>query len=252
MTLIDKWILQRGKNLVANVTAAYDSYEIHRVYQMLNRFCSVELSAIYHDILKDRLYTFAPNSNERRSSQTAIYIIFNTILALLAPITTFTCDEAMAYMLGDGDYSENHVQLMDWPLIDQMPDFANEEREFDILLSLRSKVNEQLERARQGKLIGQSLDAKAIVEIFCDDFMVPTLDKYADFLPETFIVSQVEVRKTHAQNHCSVSITTADGEKCPRSWKWVNKLVDAGEFGKVSEKCFEALAEKYPEIVKKS
>jgi isoleucyl-tRNA synthetase len=250
MTLIDKWILQKTKNLIKNVTVAYDSYEIHKVYQLMNRFCSVELSATYHDILKDRLYTFAQNSMERRSSQTAIYTIFNTILALLAPITTFTCDEAMAYLLNDCGYSENHVQLMDWPSADSIPDFTGEELDFDTLLSLRAKVNEQLERARQSKLVGQSLDAKVIIDVHAGDPVVSLLDKYVDILPETFIVSQVEIRKIPTSSRCSVSVTIAEGERCPRSWKWVNKLVDAGKFGKVSEKCFEALAEKYPEIAK--
>ncbi|MDR1457534.1 MAG: isoleucine--tRNA ligase [Puniceicoccales bacterium] len=250
MTLIDGWILQKTKNLVEAVTSAYDAYEIHRVYQLLNRFCSVELSATYHDILKDRLYTFAPNSHERRSSQTAIYMIFNMILALLAPITTFTCDEAMAYALNDNDFGEAHIQLMDWPSLDTMGDFSNEEREFDALLSFKTKVNEQLEQARQRKLIGQSLDAKAIIEISPKDKMFPSLQKHLEILPEVFIVSQVEIREIASDGQCSVKITTASGERCPRSWKWVDHLVDAGPFGKVSQKCFEALAEKYENLLK--
>ncbi|MDR2778839.1 MAG: isoleucine--tRNA ligase [Puniceicoccales bacterium] len=250
MTLIDKWILQKTKNLVNMVTAAFDSYEMHRVYQLLNRFCSVELSATYHDILKDRLYTFAPNSYERRSSQTAICIIFNMILALLAPITTFTCDEAMAYMLNDSDFGATYVQLIGWPDVSTIGNFANEEREFDTLLSFKTKINEQLERARQSKLIGQSLDAKAIIEISSSDKIFPVLKKYQEMLPEIFIVSQVEIREMATDGHCSVEITTANGERCPRSWKWVDHLVDAGPFGKVSQKCFEVLAEKYPDLLK--
>ncbi|MDR1413542.1 MAG: isoleucine--tRNA ligase [Puniceicoccales bacterium] len=251
MTLIDKWILQNTKLLIKNVTAAYDSYEIHRVYQLINRFCAVELSAIYHDILKDRLYTFAPNSLERRSSQTAIHTVLHAILALLAPITTFTCDEAVAYASGDGDFADNHIQLMDWPDSETIADFSAEKEEFDALLSLRSKVNEQLEHARQKKLIGQSLDGKVIMKISSDDPLIFLLKKYAELLPEIFIVSQVEVCETTEMGICTIEIAIAGGEKCPRSWKWVHELVDAGEFGRVSQKCFEALAEKYPETVKK-
>jgi isoleucyl-tRNA synthetase len=248
MTLIDKWILRKAKTLVDGAAAAYDTYEMHKVYQALNRFCAVELSATYHDILKDRLYTFAPNSHERRSSQTAIFVIFNTILALLSPIITFTCDEAMAHMLTGTDFSDRHPQLLDWPEIEC--DFSDEEREFDGLLSFRTKVNEKLERARQDKLIGQSLDAKVVIDISQDDPTAVLLEKHRDLLPEIFIVSQVEINKIPGAGVGSVKIVAAGGEKCPRSWKWVNKLVDAGKFGRVSKKCFDALLEKYPEIVK--
>jgi isoleucyl-tRNA synthetase len=249
VTPLDKWILQKTKKLISDAEEAYDSYETHRVYQLVNRFCSVELSATYHDILKDRLYTFAPNAHERRASQTTIYIIFNTVLALLTPIITFTCDEAMAYMRNDSDFCGDHAQLLDWPDAGAMPDFSAEEREFDGLLSFRTLVNEQLERARQSKQIGQSLDAKVIVEISANDPVVALLERNFDILPETFIVSQVELRIVDAAERCSVAIVPADGERCPRSWKWVPFLVDAGEFGRVSPKCREALAEKYPEIV---
>jgi isoleucyl-tRNA synthetase len=157
MTLIERWILQKAKRLVEAVTSAYDAYEIHRVYQLLNRFCSVELSDTYHDIVKDRLYTFAPNSYERSSSQTTIYMLFDMILALFAPITTCTCDEAMAYAFNEDDFGEAHIQLMDWSRRGMIGDRSSEEREFDALLSFKTKVNEQLEQARQSKLIGQSL-----------------------------------------------------------------------------------------------
>ncbi|MDR1432747.1 MAG: isoleucine--tRNA ligase [Puniceicoccales bacterium] len=252
MTLVDKWILEKTRSLVKNVTAAYDAYELHKVYQLINRFCSVELSATCHDILKDRLYTFAPNSHERRSSQTAIYIILNTVLALLAPIATFTCDEAMAYATNDSDFCDLNIQLIDWPDVDSMVDFSNEECEFDELLKFKTKVNEQLERARQSKSIGQSLDAKAIIEIARDHPAAPLLKKHAALLPEIFIVSQVQIADNASAGACSVTVVSADGERCPRSWKWVDHLVDAGEFGRVSQKCFDALIEKYPEIVKKS
>ncbi|MDR1595750.1 MAG: isoleucine--tRNA ligase [Puniceicoccales bacterium] len=252
MTPVDKWILQKTKTLINNVTSAYDSYELHRVYQLINRFCSVELSATYHDILKDRLYTFASNSQERRASQTAIYTIFNVILAMLAPITTFTCDEAMAYALSNSDYCDKHIQLVDWPNPSSIADFSDEEREFDALLSFRTKVNEQLERSRQNKLIGQALDAKVIISIAKDDSLYALLTKNFTILPEIFIVSQVEIEEISPTDRFSITIVHASGEKCPRSWKWVDCLVDAGEFGRVSPKCLEALAEKYPDIVKNS
>jgi isoleucyl-tRNA synthetase len=156
----------------------------------------------------------------------------------------------MAYALNDSDFEEAHIQLMDWPSVGMIGDFSNEEREFDALLSVKTKVNEQLEQARQSKLIGQSLDAKAIIEISSKDKMFSLLQKHEEILPEVFIISQVEIREIASDGQCSVKITTASGERCPRSWKWVDHLVDAGPFGRVSQKCFEALVEKYENLLK--
>ena len=250
MTLIDKWVLQKTKHLLKDAEIAYERYDFHRVYQLINRFCSVELSAIYHDILKDRLYTFPSNSYERRSSQTCISIIFKTLISILAPILTFTCDEALAYFTADSDFAGQYVQLLDWPDPDLIQDFEKEEEDFDGLLEFRSKVNEQLEKARQSKFIGQSLDAKVSIKISKNDKTAILLKKYLDILPEVFIVSQAGIFETDDDGICEVTILAADGERCPRSWKWVDRLVDAGEFGKVSEKSYEALKEKYPELVK--
>ena len=250
MTLIDKWVLQKTKHLLKDAEIAYERYDFHRVYQLINRFCSVELSAIYHDILKDRLYTFPSNSYERRSSQTCISIIFKTLISILAPILTFTCDEALAYFTADSDFAGQYVQLLDWPDPDLIQDFEKEEEDFDGLLEFRSKVNEQLEKARQSKFIGQSLDAKVSIKISKNDKTAILLKKYLDILQEVFIVSQAGIFETDDDGICEVTILAADGERCPRSWKWVDRLVDAGEFGKVSEKSYEALKEKYPELVK--
>jgi isoleucyl-tRNA synthetase len=179
-----------------------------------------------------------------------MHTIFHTLVALLAPILTFTCDEALSQALHGTDFGDSHVQLLDWPRSDAMADFSEEEKEIDALLIFRAKVNEQLEIARQNKCIGQSLDAKVIIMAAADDKILPLLKKHFEILPEMFIVSQVDIVDDSTGNGCSVRVVAASGERCPRSWKWVNKLVEAGEFGMVSEKCFEALAAKYPHIVK--
>jgi isoleucyl-tRNA synthetase len=158
------------------------------------------------------------------------------LLALLASITTFTCDEAMAYMLNDSDFGESYIQLMDWPNSSTMEDFSNEEREVDIRLSFKTKVNERLEQARQSKLIEQSLDAKAIIEISTEDKIFSLLRKYLEILPEIFIVSEIEIKEITAGRQFSVEITTVSGEKCPRSSKWVDNFVDAGPFDRASQK----------------
>jgi isoleucyl-tRNA synthetase len=115
------------------------------------------------------------------------YTIVNMLRALLASITTFTCNEAMADRLNDCDFEKSSFQLTDWPNSSIMADFSNEKREFDSLLSLRTKVNERVLEARQNKLIGQSLYAKVILEISSEDKIFPLLQKDPAILPEIFI-----------------------------------------------------------------
>lgn len=244
MTIIDKWILQKTRRLIEETDAAYTAFDMHKVYQLVNKFCTSELSSVYHDVLKDRLYTYAYNSPERRSSQSAIYIILNTLIAVLAPILTFTCDEALAYLLTDSEASDQHVQLMNWPVTDKIVSFENEESVIDALLKFRDKVNEKLEHARQSKIIGQSLEALVHIECSSTDPIAKLLDEYRDILEELFIVSQVELKISDC-DETTVSVEHAKGEKCPRSWKWVPELVDAGSFGHVSPKSLEALRAKY-------
>src|SRR5690606_5327445 len=133
--------------LIRECTAAYDAYEFHRVYQLCNQFCSVTLSATYHDILKDRLYTHGTNSPLRRSSQTAIHHIFHALVRLLAPVLTFTCDEAWCHATFKSDFpsdarlsapdaSQLSIHLQDWP--DAPANWTNAELEADVATLLRA------------------------------------------------------------------------------------------------------------------
>ena len=247
MTLIDKWALQKLRNVVVAVTDAYDNYLFHKVYQYINRFCSVELSAIYHDVLKDRLYTRMFDCHERRSSQTAIYIIFKTIIAMMTPITTFTCDEALSFLNANKAYNNcTFAQLIDWPKISDFQNFESEETIVDSFLKVRDVVNEKLEGARQNKLIGQSLDAEVLIKLPINGLNVKKMQENVEILEEMFIVSKVDVEIDNSLDSMQVIIAQAKGERCPRSWRYVSHLVDAGEFGRVSERCLEALKRKFP------
>lgn len=241
MTLLDKWVLHNTANLIVGVTEAYESYQFHKGYQLINRFCSVVLSAIYHDILKDRLYTIAPSAFERRSSQTAIYEVFWVLVRLLAPVLTFTADEAFKF-LGRGGES---VHLEDWPKEDFRWFNESVVEEVEKILRVRDSVNEKLEEARQQKLLGQSLDAQVVIEGSAEDPVFQLLKKYESLLPEFFIVSQVKLQEC-AQRKLDVCIKKAEGVRCPRSWRWVPNLVYVENFGEVSARCREALLEKYP------
>lgn len=241
MTYIDQWALHETNELIRSVTAFFDNYEFHRGYQQISRFCSVVLSAVYHDILKDRLYTYGPDWPERRSSQTAIYYILHVLMRLGAPILVFTMDEVFSY--ASTKTKENvSVHLQDWP--EANPDWDNKviHAEFEALLKIRQKVNESLEQARQNKLLGQSLDAKVVIGVPLGTENACLLEKYRDKLEEFFIVSQV-VLETSPE--FSFEIKKAEGVRCPRSWRWVPSLVEVEGLGKVSPRCQKALSSKF-------
>ncbi len=241
LSAIDQWALHKTHALVGEVTEAFEAFEFHRGYQLVANFCNTTLSARYHDILKDRLYTYGFDWPERRSSQTAIHAIFQVLCRLVAPILTFTADEAWAYFQGNADFAEESVHVQCWPKQDERWEHPAAAEEVDRVLQFRDRVNEKLEEARRAKEIGQSLDAQVLVEGSPGDATFELLEKYAESLAEFFIVSQVHLIPSSSAEVVSVEVRHADGVRCPRSWRWVPQLVSAGEFGDVSPRCREAL-----------
>jgi len=240
---LDKWALNELARLVRQVTAAYDAFEFHRAFKdFLDPFCASTLSATYHDILKDRLYTRAPDDPLRRSSQTAIHIIFSVFNRLIAPLLPFTADEAHSFASGDTDFSDNPVALSEWPEADaawDQPEVAADIRTLRRFLA--DRLNDPLEALRQKKVIGQSLDAKAEITGPPSDPGLARLKRYEADLPELFILSQVTVTVDDAATELAVRVDHADGVRCPRSWRWVPELVETDEWGPVSPRCKEAL-----------
>lgn len=242
LTALDKWALFETNQLIKEVGEAFEAFEFHKACQALNKFCSTTLSSIYHDILKDRLYTYAPDSFERRSSQTATYYIFHELVRLLAPILTFTADEALAYFHTNADFSEKLIHLEEFPLFKDEWNFIETHQEVEFLIKFRSSIHEKMEPARQSKIIGQSLDAKVTIQISEQDPLFSILKRHEEFLSEYFIVSQVILSKSDKE--MEIKVEHADGVRCPRSWRWVDSLVTAGAFGEVSVRCREVLKAK--------
>jgi isoleucyl-tRNA synthetase len=243
MDTLDRWALHQAAALLRDCTAAYDAYEFHRVYQLCNQFCSVTLSATYHDILKDRLYTLAANSPLRRSSQTAIHHIFRTLVEILAPIVMFTTDEAWSFATDKIEYATDSVHLQDWPVAPAA--WTNPEVDADVaaLLRVRAQVNEALEPARQAGRIGKSLDAAIVLTVAAGDPAFRVLEKHRDFLPELFIVSHVTLTPT-AGAPPSISVRPAQElgyVRCPRCWRWVPALENTLH-GDVCPRCVQALS----------
>ena len=243
LNAIDKWALKELADLVRHVTEAYDNYEFHRAFkEFIDPFCSNTLSATYHDILKDRLYTRAPNDRLRRSSQTALHIIFSVFTRLVAPLLPFTADEAWSYAKSDEGYIDTPIALSDWPAVD--PEWedettAGEVRELRAFLS--NSLNDALEKLRQEKQIGQSLDAKAVISGPADNATLQLLKKYENDLPELFILSQVQVLVDDSVSDIRAEVHHADGVRCPRSWRWVPNLIETKKWGAVSPRCADVL-----------
>jgi isoleucyl-tRNA synthetase len=234
MLQIDQWALASLDDVAAKVVAAYERYDFQAAYNALYNFCTVTLSARYFDIIKDRLYIMAPRSAARRSAQTALYDIADTLCRLLSPILVFTADEAWENLPGRHVPSVHIAEFPKAVAADNSAMIANWERIF----SIRDAVLRSLEEARNAKVIGSSLEAKIILT--ADHETTMFLADYFDQLRYIFIVSQVEV---HEGDKLGVEIRNADGKKCERCW---NYSVHVGEFESyptVCERCAAALAE---------
>ncbi len=231
---IDLWALAGLNDVTEKVLAAYEAYDFQAAYNALYNFCTVTLSARYFDIIKDRLYIFAPKSVERRSAQTALFQIADSLCRLLSPILVFTSDEAWENLPG---VREASVHIAEFPKVIEA-DNSGLADNWEKIFSLRDEVLKALETARNDKQIGSSLEAKVILTT--DASTTRLLLDYYSQLRYIFIVSQVEV---HEGEKFAVEIQKADGEKCERCWNYSVHVGDFEAFPTVCERCNDALLE---------
>jgi len=233
MEEIDRWALAELDRVLAEVAKAYEAYEFHNVYRALYNFSTVTLSARYFDIIKDRLYTFAPRNKARRSAQTALLRIADALARTLSPILVFTADEIWENLPGR---SEASVHIAEFPV-------AGEQSHEDLvatwalLFEVRDEVLRALEEARVAKQIGSSLEAKVTLTAFRETLEL--LRKYEKDLRYIFIVSQVEIR----EGSQSITVSRAEGEKCERCWNYSTRVGESEKYPTVCERCVAALAE---------
>ena len=241
MLEIDQWIVAETNKLVKLCMEAYDEYEFHIVYHAINKFCTIELSKLYIDITKDRLYVEKADSQKRRSGQSALYFVLSVITRLLAPVISFTAEEIWKAMPHASDDKLESVFLNDMPRYSKA--FADETAalmaKWDKLFEYRDDVMKALELARAEKMIGKSLDAKVTVYT-TDDEAYNTLAAFQSELATTYITSQAYVVKgeapegafTETQTGIAVKVEAADGHKCARCWSYSeNGEIDAdGDF----------------------
>ncbi len=245
---LDQYMLRQTWALVGDVRKWYDEFAFHKIYHRVNHFCVVELSAFYFDVIKDRLYTYAPNSPGRRSAQTAVWRITEAMARLLAPILTFTCEEVWQHLpkvpgraesvhlakfpdagdvLGNASVAENDSQAPDWPM----------------LLAVREQVMKALEEERNAKRIGKSLEAQLLITAADPAYSV--LKRYADQLRYLFIVSSVTLAQGsgNGTGGVHVEVKKAGGAKCERCWNYSPHVGEDRTYPTVCERCSAVLKE---------
>ena len=219
---VDRYILSRYGDAASAVLRAYEDFDYPTIFQVLNQFLAVDLSAFYADVSKDRLYTFAAGSRERRSAQTAMGIMADGLARLLAPILPVTADELWRFLPTSTDAGapgrEASVHMALFPTgVERLADGALDER-WERLRAVRDEVNKALEEARQAKTIGTSLAAH--VRLSAGGDIAALLRAHEADLPMLFIVSQVSL-DTSGDEGLAVQVLRADGEKCDRCWRIV-------------------------------
>ncbi len=212
MEEIDRWALAQLARVVQTANEAYEVYAFQRIYHAVHNFCAVELSAFYLDVLKDRLYASGADWKERRSAQTALHWLAETLARLLAPILVHTADEVWDYLkLPDKPES---VHLAELPMA-ETPDEALLSR-WQTLLDLRELVNKALEGARQAGEIGNPLEARIVLTLSEEQYTLA--ESYRAQLPTVFMVSQVELRQKPDGEPEAGEVSRAEGVKCARCW----------------------------------
>ncbi len=235
---IDRWILHKLQGLTKRIKKAYDEFTFHQIYHQLHNFCTVELSSIYLDVLKDRLYCSAPNDKSRRAAQTVLLELLLSLLKLMAPVLCFTSEEIWQ-RLPAGAVAEESVHLADLPEANE--DYLDNDlaERWERLLKIRSVVCWHLERMRKDKLIGSALESS--VTLYLTDEQQDFLNSYTDVeLCALFIVSEVNRKSISAfipketetaeaieipgAEELGVAIDRAAGEKCQRCWMYTAKV----------------------------
>ena len=246
---LDRFALARYAEVASRVIRAYDEYDFPAVPQAVNSLITADVSAFYVDVSKDRLYTMAPKSTARRSVQTALYTMADGLARLIAPIVPVTADELWRFLPGK---REDSVHLADFPSgLDALVDPALSER-WQRLMKLRDAVNIEIERLRQAKVVGKSLEAK--VEVRATGRLATLLERYRDDLPTLFITSDVivsgapsagdgTVYKESDDSWATIVVSRADGVRCDRCWRYVPAVSTDPASPGLCRRCEDALAE---------
>lgn len=243
---LDKYALMKLDQVLATARGGYEVYEYHTAAHALHNFCVVDMSNFYFDVLKDRLYTSAPNSATRRAAQTVLYKVLDALTLVLTPILAFTCDEIWKAMPHAAGRDPRSPLFNDIPQPEYIAADADFMAKWDRIHRIREDVQKALELARKDKTIGKSLEAK--VTLYAAGELHDFLQSVESQLPEIFITSAVALSDgegdfTGEVEGLSVSVSKADGEKCERCWKYDETVGQNAEHPTLCAHCAAALAE---------
>ncbi|MDR3741341.1 MAG: isoleucine--tRNA ligase [Terracidiphilus sp.] len=256
---LDRYMLARTRELTEKILGFYETFEFHRVYQAVNEFAIVDLSSFYLDVLKDRLYTFAPTSVERRSAQTVLWKITEVLVRLVAPILSFTADEVWEYLPKvEGREASVHLALFPKPEEIFSEDPTPVLEEWKQLLAIRDLALIKLEDERKAQRIGKGLEAD--LEIETSGASLRALRNLGDVdLKELFNVSSVKIAESDPKTKkkgqapgfkhsdialfCEIKALPASGHKCARCWNYMPEVADYGIWKNVCTRCHDALQE---------
>jgi len=246
---LDQYMLTQTLAVVQDARKSYEEFAFHRIYHRVNHFCVVDLSAFYFDVIKDRLYTYAPNSAGRRSAQTAVWRICEAMARLLAPILSFSCEEVWQH-LPKMPSREQSVHLAKFPEAGNVLGTASVSAEdpqraqdWTTLLAVREQAMKALEEERNSKRIGKSLEAQLIITAAEPAYSV--LERYAEELRYLFIVSAVTLApgSGNGTGGVRVEVKKADGAKCERCWNYSTHVGEDKMYPTVCERCSAVLKE---------
>jgi len=246
---LDQYMLRQTWALARDVRNGYDEFAFHKIYHRVNHFCVVDLSAFYFDVIKDRLYTYAPNSLGRRSAQTAVWRILEAMVRLLAPILSFTCEEVWQHLPKMPDRLDS-VHLAEFPTPAELLGSASvpledpqQQQDWSTLLSVREQVMKALEEERNSKRIGKGLEAQ--LTITAADPVYAVLARYQDQLRYLFIVSAVKLvlGQGNGTGGVHIEVKQAEGVKCERCWNFSTHVGEDRNYPTVCERCSAALKE---------
>ncbi len=236
---LDQWALRLTAKMQTQIEASYESYQFHQIYQRLHQFCVVDMGGFYLDIIKDRLYTTQADSRARRSAQTAMQHILESLVRVLAPILSFTAEEIWGHMAGDREQSVLFATR--YSVLDSVPQDSQADQEWETLISVRNEVSKQIEALRVSGKVGSALDAN--VELYAQGDTLRVLEKTGEELRFILITSAASVSSIeHASgdtmdtelNDLKVSVTALDDPKCVRCW---HRRSDVGTIDAHPELC---------------
>jgi isoleucyl-tRNA synthetase len=236
LTGLDRWILGELAQLEAEVLQAYEAYEFHVVYQKLSQFAAVELSAVYHDTIKDRLYTDPANSPQRRSTQTALHRLVTCLCQMLSPILAFTADEAWEFIPGRDAVASVHLATWAPSVLHRS---EAEQTAWRHLFEIRDLVLPELEKERQAKKIGKALEARVVIT--GSNPMLVAGKAHLEALRELLNVSQLEVHHQPDGLEVSIEVGRALGQKCERCWHWEEDVGEELRHPTLCGRCVEAV-----------